>query len=187
MNILIKLRKGIKEVKWEDKVPHNCSSLEIISPSIEELPERFHELKDLKKLTLVTPELKRLPESLYLLEDLELLKIKNSQNIVINQLANFKNLKTIQLANLKLKELPIWVCENLKLDTLDIHGNELISLAKGFENLKNLKRVNLDNNNFSALPWELEQLPSLNHLSLENNNFPQEEKNRITRIFNYNF
>ena len=184
---LIKLRKGKKDFNWDEKVPKDCLRLEIISPSLEELPDSFNEAPMLESLEIHCPELKALPESFYQLENLKLLKIKNATNIDLNGAAIFSKLKTLQLAKLKIESLPNWLVSATQLEVLDLHGNNLNDLPDFFKTYSMLKRLNLDSNNFTTLPWELEKLTSLTHLSVDNNSFDEQEKLRIHKVFKISF
>ena len=186
-NVLIKLRKGKNSFGWEDYISNDTEYLEIIAPSLLEIEDRFDEISHLKSLQIHCPMLENLPQSFYTLTNLETLKIKNNETINLNSIGSFKQLKNLQLAKLKLKELPIWMESSINVEMLDLHGNQLIDLPDYFKNYQKLKRLNLDSNSFTTLPWELEQLKSLNHLSIDNNSFNEEEKNRIQKVFNISF
>ncbi|OIQ16460.1 MAG: hypothetical protein BM556_15065 [Bacteriovorax sp. MedPE-SWde] len=179
----IKLRKGKRDFNWDSLITSDCSRLEIISPSLEEIPDRFNELTNLLVLELHCPLLKQLPQSFYKLEKIELLKIKNSTEIEFTDQAYFPKLKTLQLAKLKLEKVPNWRGLSGSLEVLDLHGNELFDLPDFFSELKKLKRLNLDSNKFTTLPWEVEELDSLIHMSLDGNQFSEEERSRIFNKF----
>jgi Leucine-rich repeat (LRR) protein len=66
---------------------------------------------------------------------------------------------------------------------MNLSGNQLSSLPFGFGQLKNLRRLNLDLNQFYKFPNLITSLPSLHHLSIDDNPFSDEEKARIQRVF----
>jgi Leucine-rich repeat (LRR) protein len=184
---LVKLRKGKKDFDWDKLVSPESTRLEIISPSLEEIPDHFDKVPNLMALEIHCPELKELPPTFFGLEKLVLLKIKNSTELNLAGDAKFRLLKTLQLAKLKTESLPNWLEHSEHIEVLDLHGNLLCDVPDYFKNFKALKRLNLDSNKFTTLPWELEELTSLTHLSVDGNSFDEDEKLRINRVFRISF
>jgi len=184
---IVKLRKGKTEFDWDKLIAPDCKRLEIISPSLTQLPDMFDKAPLLESLEIHCPELTSLPPSFFNNTNLALLKIKNSLSIDLSGEAAFTNLKTLQLAKLKIVELPNWIQNSIQLEVIDLHGNNLNDLPDFFKTFSKLKRLNLDSNNYTTLPWELEELNSLTHLSLDNNSFDEQEKQRIHKVFKISF
>ena len=184
-SLVIKLRKGVKEINWDKFDYHFITRVEVFATDLAEIncPTDFPTDR-IKSVELNCPALKKLPSFLGSCLRLEILKIKNCQNLDFdNHEYDFDVLKTLQLANLSLKEVPKWLEICHELETLDLQGNEISNLPEFMKELKSIRRINLDSNHLESLPNFLKELPKLNHLSVDGNNFNEDEVLRINQIF----
>lgn len=185
-NVLIKTRKGAKEIKWQDYHYLFCETLEIFSTDLEEIkaPNDFPTDK-LKSLFINCPNLKKLPNFIGSCSELEVLKIKNNENLKLeNHDYNFPKLKTIQLSGLALGEIPNWLSISTTLETVDLSFNHISEIPEFFGDLKNIRRINFEHNKINKAPLVLKKIDKLNHLSINHNPFSEEEADLIFKHFN---
>lgn len=77
---------------------------------------------------------------------------------------------TLILSNQQLTKVPPYVFEETNLTTLDLAGNLLEgALPAEIRQLKNLRVLNLSDNNFTGIPAEVGQLSQLEVLDVSNN------------------
>jgi hypothetical protein len=153
----------------------NQSKIDLSNQNLKEIPKEIFELKNLKKLILRNNKIKIIPAEIEKLKRLETLdlsgnnistfyaKICTLQNLqILNlnnnqlknipfQITNLKKLKSFHLANNKLDAVSNHIFSLQSLRELDISNNK-IEIINGFENLKNLKKLWLNNlkiHNFS--------------------------------------
>ncbi|WPU63913.1 leucine-rich repeat domain-containing protein [Peredibacter starrii] len=91
--------------------------------------------------------------------------------------------KSLTIKDCGFKSLPEEIGMLGSLTEANFSGNNLSALPHGFLDLKLLKRLNLDHNQFKIFPDLIKKMPNLSHLSIDHNPFPEEEKERIQRIF----
>ncbi|EQC44235.1 leucine-rich repeat domain-containing protein [Bacteriovorax sp. Seq25_V] len=184
-SLVIKLRKGVTEINWDKYDYHFITRVEIFSNDLAAIncPTDFPTDR-IKSVELNCPALKKLPSFLGSCLRLEILKIKNCVQINFdNHEYDFDVLKTLQLANLELKEVPKWLAICHELETLDLQGNAICELPDFLKELKAIRRINLDHNRLTHLPNFLKDLPKLNHLSVDGNQFDEDEVLRINQVF----
>ncbi len=81
------------------------------------------------------------------------------------------NSKTLDLSNQELRKVPNETFNQTAVQELNLANNSLEgSLPGEIRFLKNLKVLNLSNNNFTGVPAEIGQLSNLEVLDLSNNN-----------------
>ena len=81
-----------------------------------------------------------------------------------------KNNTNLDLSDRNLDNLDISIFERTELEMLTVSGNNLSgALPSQIGNLKNLKVLNVSNNNFTGVPAEIGQLSQLEILDLSNN------------------
>lgn len=166
----------------------NQSKIDLSNQNLKEIPQEIFELKNLKKLILRNNKIKIIPaeiEKLKRLETLDLsgnnisifyakictlknLKILNFNNNQLknipHQISNFKKLKSIHLANNKLTEVSPHSFSLQSLRELDLSSNK-IEVVDGFENLKNLNKLWLNNLQLNYFSFQsLSKLKNLNAL-----------------------
>lgn len=80
------------------------------------------------------------------------------------------NNKKLDLSGKNLSKVPSYVFSQIAIETLDVSHNNLEgSLQAEIRHLKNLKSLDLSDNNFSGVPAEIGQLANLESLDLSNN------------------
>lgn len=115
-----------------------------------------------------------------------------------NELADFTNLRTLNLKKNKLTELPDYFRNFKQLTSINIEKNELQAFPLQFCQLINLEEIIIGRNQISSLPACIERLKNLKHLDLYDNpigSFPESlaklqqlEKIDVTGIrFNLDF
>lgn len=184
-SLIVKLRKGQKEVTWDKLAYFNSTHVEFFATDLESLeaPNDFPTDKIIS-VQINCPGLKKLPSFLGSLDYVQVLKIRNLSKVDFSKHEYaFENLKTLQLADMNLDHIPSWLADCHDLETLDLQGNNITSIPTFFKNFKNLRRINLDKNNLEYLPDFLKELPKLNHLSVDGNKFSDAEKLRINQVF----
>lgn len=83
---------------------------------------------------------------------------------------NMKNLKELSLADNHIRSIPGRELAKLqKLESLDLEGNELVSLPKSIGTLKNLIMLDVTENNLTSLPASIGNLKKLDDLLLHDN------------------
>lgn len=82
---------------------------------------------------------------------------------------NFEQLKQLTLNNNRIAQLPVEIGHIGKLETLSLNCNRLCSLLPSFNKLNNLRTLSLSANNFSEFPLILCQLRNLEVLDLSRN------------------
>ena len=85
--------------------------------------------------------------------------------------AKRKRRRTLELASLGLKSLPLEITELTRLRSLDLRNNQLTSLPAEIGKLTNLTGLDLAGNQFASLPPEIEKLTDLMALILSDNKF----------------
>jgi len=84
-------------------------------------------------------------------------------------LDGFTNLKTLNVLNNQLTELPDSIGNLTNLEKLWLINNQLTELPESIVNLNNLKTLNLMNNQLTELPESIVNLTNLEQLYLKNN------------------
>ncbi|EDV19225.1 uncharacterized protein TRIADDRAFT_62316 [Trichoplax adhaerens] len=89
---------------------------------------------------------------------------------VPHQLVNMSNLQTLDLSDNKLNVVPSPIFENLRqLRTVDLSRNDFVAFPKSLKYLQKLKKLNLSFNKFLEMPAELGYLKHLQHLDMSSN------------------
>lgn len=102
------------------------------------------------------------------------------ENRIRERLDNVKihGWQTLDLKNCGLKEIPEEIFDYIDLRVIDLSNdpycdeddkNKIESIPSGISKLKNLKKLNLSNNNIIAISEKIASLKSLKHLDLSNN------------------
>jgi len=80
---------------------------------------------------------------------------------------------TLNLAGLKIMQLPLEIGQLTSLRRLNLNNNQLSQLPEEIWQLIGLQVLSLNNNQLSQLPVEIGQLTNLQYLSLDNNQLSQ--------------
>ncbi|CAL1541842.1 unnamed protein product [Lymnaea stagnalis] len=83
------------------------------------------------------------------------------------------SLKNFTLNNTKIAELPEDFGKLKKLEVISLSGNSLTHLPRSFSNLTNLKTLTLSGNHFKTFPPELLVLPQLDVVDLSQNSITE--------------
>jgi Leucine-rich repeat (LRR) protein len=151
----------------------------------EYLPARFDAWKELRTLSLRWPQFSGDISQLFSLPQLENLKVMETPvktlRLPVGQVV--APLKVLTMKKCQLTQLPEDISMLSKLTEFFLPNNHLKNLPVTFSELSLLKRLNLDQNNFSLFPDVFKEMPHLSHLSIDGNAFPEEEKERIQRLY----
>lgn len=114
--------------------------------------------------------LKEVPEELQKLKNLRTVDLSDNK---IPQLPSwfveFNNMKNLTINNSKLASLPEEFGQLKKLEVIHLCGNALSSIPASFSNLSNLKSLNLSSNRLTVFPPELLVLQMLDSIDLSQN------------------
>lgn len=123
---------------------HNL--IKLTCTKITSLPDKgFEHLEDLREANFINCKLEKVPESLF----------------------NMKNLIQLDLGYNKLKQ--IGKIGDCKLVVLSIRNNQLNQLPKTIENMKNLRKLFVNDNNLRGLPKEMLKLKHIRVIKIEGN------------------
>ncbi len=116
------------------------------------------------------PKLEKLPTELADLKDLVSLDLSdNGLKTLPGWFPQLTNLQTLDLSDNRLKTLPGWFPQLTNLQTLDFSGNELETLPDGFGQLTNLQTLDLRDIRLKTLPDWFPQFTNLQTLDLGSN------------------
>ncbi len=158
----------------------DISPLEELSLTSSELylddnPNYWNYLKNLKKLDLSFDKINNLPEHIGLLKNLKSISLrKNELNSLPQNFTNLKNLEEIDLSENHFTNLPNDIFTP-KLKLLNLIGNYFETFS--VENTDcGLERLFLAQNKFKVIPVELNQLKRLKYVNLDENLITQVSK-----------
>ncbi|MFZ1039833.1 MAG: leucine-rich repeat domain-containing protein [Anaerolineales bacterium] len=145
------------------------------------LPNWIGCLKNLNTLGMIENTLESLPPEIGNLSNLEILSIDGScatspcqDGPMYNrffhlprEIGHLAKLKSIQINNTNLEDLPDEFYQLTNLQYMGLMYNNLLSISPKIENLSNLQRLDLSNNpNLTSLPPEVGKMRSLQELLL---------------------
>lgn len=109
-------------------------------------------------------------EKIKLLQNLRSLELRN-KNIeeVPREMILLKKLRYLDLSFNKIKNLPSYLSELISLDYLNISGNEISEIPEPFEKLINLTSLDLYLNSFKSLPFPISKMTLLERLDCSDN------------------
>jgi len=160
---------------WKDE---NITTLDLKRGKLKELPENLAKLKKLKVLDISFNEFKQFPEVVCGLPALEELYfggdfgIRSRVKSLPADFTNLKNLRELDLSYNMLPELPTVLTGLIKLEWLNLQGNDIKSL-NGIGELVNLEVLNIAYNQLTALPDEITKLQNLTELNLSCKSSPK--------------
>jgi len=127
--------------------------------------------------------LDEIPEAIFKLTNLKRLVINHQKEIDVEALKYIKNLKNLQyldLAALRLNEVPESISSLKNLVYLNLEDNYLTEVPSSLSKLKNLQELVLSENNINTLPDELGNLNNLKTLNLRINNLTTLPRGLVT-------
>ncbi|WP_064197070.1 MULTISPECIES: leucine-rich repeat domain-containing protein [Emticicia] len=132
---------------------------------------KFKRNSHLKDLNLQFTGLDKIPKGLKKNKKLEILFIGNNDFITFRNkdFKHFKNLKSLNLYNVRAKALPSSIKNLVNLTELDLYHNQLQFLPKELGELKNLKTLAIAYNQLWNLPDEISSLSNLQFLYAHHN------------------
>jgi len=136
-----------------------------ISPHIENAQKTGVCSLKAMKLKELPPEISKLPKTLRTLE-LSNNSLKNIPDVI----GQFQMLKTLSVNQNQLVDISQQIDKLIKLETLALSSNHLTSFSlSNAGKMKHLKTVNLSQNRLKSFPTYLCNLPNLDALDLSNN------------------
>lgn len=162
---------------------------EIIGGNFSFFPDDISILKNLKKLSLVSTKVSQLPKELFLLPNLKYLSLKNNRLQNLPVLENESCIETLILGHnyLTKNSLEKFLSRFPQVSNLDLGHNYIEEIPESLFELKNLKRLNLEENKLKTISLKLKEMLDLVHLSLNNNQFSHAEKLLIEKHFHIKF
>jgi Leucine-rich repeat (LRR) protein len=156
--------------------------LEIYQTWIQELPDSFN-LNNLCYLKIKTTDLFRMPKN-FKSDCLEYLEISDNRfNGVPKQIANFKNLKTLDFRyNTFFLEDTILLCKDKELSILKLDGCGIEDFPIGLRGLPKLETLTLTCNRISFIPDGLLDFKNLKTICLTTRPFDVQLKSLITKM-----
>jgi len=153
-NVLKKLTLNKNNLKTLHPSISNLVALEDFSSGnpLQDLPETFLQLKNLKDLGLNDTEFSEFPNVIFSLNKLSVLYISG----------NYKRV-------CKIKEIQDLFLQLPKLKEFGVTNASLSTIPKSISTLKNLEKVSFSNNQFSDFPEALATNPNLQFVSFINN------------------
>ncbi|MBD3211353.1 MAG: leucine-rich repeat protein [Candidatus Lokiarchaeota archaeon] len=139
--------------------------------SLSSLPESFGSLRTLKSLDLSHNKLISLPKSFKNLKDLENLKLYgNKFDEIPNEIAELSRLIYLEIGLNAIKSIEKNLLRMKSLERLGLGGNNLdVDTLYLLEDLRNLKQIELYDNNIEILPNSIGELTQVRDLSIHNN------------------
>lgn len=180
---LFRLPKSLKHLvikgKSIEKIPDKFDNfrelevLEIYETSIKQLPDSIGELLKLINLTISETDLTSLPETIGKLRSLKTLDLhKISINSLPNSIGLLKSLRKLRLSNLYLESISEFFGNLHNLEELEVLDCEFTSIPKSFGNLKNLRKIYLKNVKMPRFPQSITNLKKITLLIIiESPNF----------------
>ena len=138
---------------------------------LEDLPQNFILLQQLKDLLLQENNFCCVPEVIGELSNLERLNLAFNPTLskVPKSLGQLKNLESLDLMYCAFRDFPKVVFDIVSLDYLNLAYNTLEEIPEGIGKLKNLNRLDLRGDQLRALPHSFEELEDLKVLLLSSN------------------
>lgn len=124
--------------------------------NLEELPDFFDRLKEVRFLFLGHNKLKKVHKAILKLKKLEYLFV--SHNYIENlpdELFNLEKLSYLDLDYNQIKRLPIGIEKLHNLKYLSLKGNNLDNLPHTLSNLSRLDSINIEGNPLKSIPKEI--------------------------------
>jgi hypothetical protein len=185
------VKLAVDNVKFTQLVIDTLSSLtklkelEIIYSNYSE-QLNLNSLENLKVLKIADPEnaYRKNPNSVHLTlnhydlnfkkypESLEELTINGAalSNSDFDEISKLKNLKTLNLINTDLSEIPVFVFSLNNLKNLNLQYNNIKRIPDELSSLKNLENLDLSNNSIDdEIPVALNSLSNLSYVSFKSN------------------
>ena len=81
---------------------------------------------------------------------------------------NLKTLKTVNLSHNKLKEFPLFLCQLIHVDFVNLSANQITSIPHGIDVISAVE-INLNQNQITVLPESLARCKRLKVLRVEEN------------------
>lgn len=151
-NVLKKLELDNNKLKMLSPSISNLVALEDFSSynPLQELPETFSQLKNLKKLSLERTEFSAFPKVIFGLNDLFVLHISG----------NYQR-------NAQIKEIPDLFTQLPELKEFKVALSSLSTLPKSISTLKKLEKVVFSDNQFNDFPEALASNPNLKYVAID--------------------
>jgi len=175
-NMITSLDAGIGHLKRLDYL--NLSDNLIL-----DLPSSITELNYLKELHLANNGFRDLPKKIFDLPFLVKLDLSGNHLSVLEKVVNLRRLTRCNLSTNDLSSLPRSFQSVKNLQLLDLSNNQFTEFPIALNNLRKLEELHLSNNQLTSFPTEASGMKGLKILHLEGNNFPVEEQERIRKVF----
>ncbi len=144
------------------------SRLSIIKKTLK-ISENIFEIYNISELLLNGKELTELPKSLRILDNLRKFYLGSNKMKVVPIEILYLNLKTLDLSNNKIVEIPVQLGNMINLKELNFNNNKIKIIPQEFKFLVNLKFLYLDYNVIKIIPKEIGHMSSLKVFSISSN------------------
>ncbi len=137
----------------------------------QKFPLGLCKIKTLERINLNRNQIKNIPKEIAQITALQSLKItENRIDSISGDIANLKELKTLDLSNNLLKVLPVEINQLGKLRSLILDDNQFVRINSAITELKLLQVLSLENNKIQSLPEDMfEKFTNLTSLNIKNN------------------
>ncbi|MCP9754084.1 GTP-binding protein [Lacihabitans sp. CCS-44] len=189
--LILQLQNGrIKNLPTELFSCENLKQLDLFKNNIDKLPDWFYKLSSLEIFSLNSNKFTEIPSLIFLVKNLRSFSIRDNKikEIQKNHLQELFKIEKIDLAFNQIVSIPE-VENEIFVTDLNLSGNQLTKFPNFLSNAKNLKNLNLSNNQISFFDDNaFEGLINLEKLDLSGNKitFLPSSINKLKRLKSLN-
>lgn len=168
-------------IRIEKARENQLSTLDIANCSLTEIPVQVFELTQLTELKLGhwsdygkqhKNNITHIPPDIAKLSNLQQLDLSSNElGELPNELAQLRQLNTLEATNNRLTVLPAIIGQLVNLQILDLSNNQIGEALTGLAHLPRLQRLNLSKNQITTLPADLSAWQYLQRIDISNNLF----------------
>lgn len=143
-------------------------SLHITSQNLEEFPESFKDLEEIRELKLNFMNLEKIDDSFIHNLNLEKLELYQTEYDAIPDYVYSMNLKSLRMFNNKVTEVDDRLGQMKMLEELSLRSNNVVDVEP-IKDLSNLQNLDIANNSIRGLPEDIGGMKSLVDLDAATN------------------